>query len=82
MVFKGLYTVHINQYPSCLSDNTLNIAYIVLPTIPLLLLLIVATGVFCFKLFTKRYVVSLIYSLFTKFDSKKHNLCMQEERTD
>ncbi|XP_051980422.1 layilin-like, partial [Xyrauchen texanus] len=36
-----------------LADNALNIAYIVLPTIPLLLLLIVATGVFCFKLFTK-----------------------------
>ncbi|XP_007245297.3 layilin isoform X1 [Astyanax mexicanus] len=36
------------------TDNALNIAYIVLPTIPLLLLLIVATGVFCFKLFTKR----------------------------
>ncbi|XP_016346094.1 layilin-like isoform X2 [Sinocyclocheilus anshuiensis] len=35
-------------------DNVLNIAYIVLPTIPLLLLLIVATNVFCFKLFTKR----------------------------
>ncbi|XP_030648788.1 layilin [Chanos chanos] len=34
--------------------NTLNIAYIILPTIPLLLLLIVATGVFCFKLFAKR----------------------------
>ncbi|KAG5283911.1 hypothetical protein AALO_G00020910 [Alosa alosa] len=35
-------------------DNALNIAYIILPTIPLLLLLIVASGVFCFKLFTKR----------------------------
>ncbi|XP_056602355.1 layilin [Triplophysa dalaica] len=35
------------------ADNALNIVYIVLPTIPLLLLLIVATGVFCFKLFTK-----------------------------
>ncbi|XP_059405869.1 layilin-like isoform X2 [Carassius carassius] len=35
-------------------DNIVNIAYIVLPTIPLLLLLIVATSVFCFKLFTKR----------------------------
>ncbi|XP_026887621.2 layilin isoform X2 [Electrophorus electricus] len=36
------------------TDNVLNVAYFVLPTIPLLLLLIVATGVFCFKLFTKR----------------------------
>ncbi|XP_076867171.1 layilin isoform X2 [Brachyhypopomus gauderio] len=36
------------------TDNILNIAYIILPTIPLLLLLIVATGLFCFKLFTKR----------------------------
>ncbi|KAL4608658.1 layilin isoform X1, partial [Arapaima gigas] len=35
-------------------DNALNIAYIVLPTIPLLLLLLVATGVFCFKLVTRR----------------------------
>ncbi|XP_028838859.1 layilin [Denticeps clupeoides] len=35
-------------------DNTVNIAYIVLPTIPLLLLLVVASSVFCFKLFTKR----------------------------
>ncbi|XP_018610660.1 layilin isoform X2 [Scleropages formosus] len=36
------------------TDNALNIAYIVLPTIPLLLLLLVATGVFCFKLLTRR----------------------------
>ncbi|XP_060768262.1 layilin [Neoarius graeffei] len=36
------------------TDNVINIIYIVLPTIPLLLLLIVANGVFCFKLFTKR----------------------------
>ncbi|XP_012677371.2 layilin isoform X2 [Clupea harengus] len=35
-------------------DNALNIAYIILPTIPLILLLIVASGVFCFKLLTKR----------------------------
>ncbi|KAA0716460.1 Layilin Precursor [Triplophysa tibetana] len=35
------------------ADNALNIVYIVLPTIPLLMLLIVASGVFCFKLFTK-----------------------------
>ncbi|XP_063058722.1 layilin [Engraulis encrasicolus] len=35
-------------------DNSVNIAYIILPTIPLLLLLIVASGVFCFKLLTKR----------------------------
>ncbi|XP_065140209.1 layilin isoform X1 [Paramisgurnus dabryanus] len=35
------------------ADNAVNIVYIVLPTIPLLLLLIVATGVSCFKLFTK-----------------------------
>lgn len=84
MVFKGC--ILFNQYPACLSDNALNIAYFVLPTIPLLLLLIVATGVFCFKLFTKRCVVSLISSLkkacHFKFDSKKHNLCLQEERTD
>lgn len=51
-----------NQCPdACLSDSILNIAYIVLPTIPLLLLLIVATSVFCFKLFTKRCVVWLLY---------------------
>ncbi|XP_062845242.1 layilin [Trichomycterus rosablanca] len=36
------------------TDNALNIAYIILPTIPLLLLLIVAVGVFCFRLFSKR----------------------------
>ncbi|XP_053341789.1 layilin [Clarias gariepinus] len=36
------------------TDNVTNIFYIVLPTIPLLLLLIVANGVFCFKLFTRR----------------------------
>lgn len=41
-------------------DNVMNIIYIVLPTIPLLLLLIVANGVFCFKLFTKRYVIYII----------------------
>ncbi|KAK3509112.1 hypothetical protein QTP70_020222 [Hemibagrus guttatus] len=35
-------------------DNVMNIVYIILPTIPLLLLLIVANGVFCFKLFAKR----------------------------
>ncbi|XP_021327362.2 layilin isoform X1 [Danio rerio] len=44
----------IRTVVSGLPDNALNIAYIVLPTIPLLLLLVVATGVFCFKLFTKR----------------------------
>lgn len=60
-----LYTFHINQYPvvACLSDNALNITYIVLPTIPLLLLLIVTMGVFCFKLFTKRCVVSPLTTL-------------------
>ncbi|XP_036381296.1 layilin [Megalops cyprinoides] len=36
------------------TDNALNIAYIVLPTIPLLLLLLVASGVFCFKLLAQR----------------------------
>lgn len=36
------------------TDDVMNIVYIVLPTIPLLLLLIVANGVFCFKLFTKK----------------------------
>ncbi|XP_037389413.1 layilin isoform X3 [Pygocentrus nattereri] len=40
--------------PTGTKHNALNIAYIVLPTIPLLLLLIVATAVFCFKLFTRR----------------------------
>ncbi|MBN3319584.1 LAYN protein, partial [Atractosteus spatula] len=35
-------------------DNILNIVYIVIPTIPLLLLLLVATGVFCFRLFASR----------------------------
>ncbi|KAL7834483.1 hypothetical protein SRHO_G00287300 [Serrasalmus rhombeus] len=40
--------------PTGMKHNALNIAYIVLPTIPLLLLLIVATAVFCFKLFTRR----------------------------
>ncbi|KAG5843793.1 layilin isoform X1 [Anguilla rostrata] len=34
--------------------SALNIAYIVLPTIPLLLLLLVASGVFCFKLLARR----------------------------
>ncbi|XP_027034558.1 layilin [Tachysurus fulvidraco] len=36
------------------TDNVMNIVYIILPTIPLLLLLVVANGVFCFKLFAKR----------------------------
>ncbi|KAJ8347550.1 hypothetical protein SKAU_G00261390 [Synaphobranchus kaupii] len=36
------------------TDSALNIAYIVLPTIPLLLLLLVASGVFCFKLLARR----------------------------
>ncbi|XP_066566543.1 layilin isoform X2 [Amia ocellicauda] len=36
------------------TDNALNIVYIIIPTIPLLLLLLVATGVFCFKLFVRR----------------------------
>ncbi|XP_066517688.1 layilin [Hoplias malabaricus] len=40
--------------PTGTQHNALNIAYIILPTIPLLLLLIVATGVFCFKLFSRR----------------------------
>ncbi|XP_005987324.1 layilin [Latimeria chalumnae] len=35
-------------------DRSLNIAYIIIPTIPLLLLLIVASGVFCFRLFARR----------------------------
>ncbi|XP_058865708.1 layilin-like isoform X3 [Acipenser ruthenus] len=34
--------------------NVLNIVYIIIPTIPLLLLLVVTTGVFCFKLFARR----------------------------
>ncbi|MGH0165346.1 UNVERIFIED_CONTAM: hypothetical protein FKN15_069105 [Acipenser sinensis] len=34
--------------------NVLNITYIIIPTIPLLLLLVVTTGVFCFKLFARR----------------------------
>ncbi|KAG7471364.1 hypothetical protein MATL_G00123740 [Megalops atlanticus] len=36
------------------AENSLNITYIILPTIPLLLLLLVATGVFCFKLVARR----------------------------
>ncbi|XP_048839093.1 layilin isoform X1 [Brienomyrus brachyistius] len=36
------------------TDNALNIVYIVLPTIPLLLLLLVALGVFCFKLLSRK----------------------------
>lgn len=46
---------YVCMSPSNLSDSALNIAYIVLPTIPLLLLLLVASGVFCFKLLAKRY---------------------------
>ncbi|KAJ8391260.1 hypothetical protein AAFF_G00095270 [Aldrovandia affinis] len=36
------------------TDNSLNITYVVLPTIPLVLLLLVASGVFCFKIITRR----------------------------
>ncbi|XP_041098205.1 layilin isoform X4 [Polyodon spathula] len=34
--------------------NVFNITYIIIPAVPLLLLLVVATGVFCFKLFAGR----------------------------
>ncbi|KAJ8256950.1 hypothetical protein COCON_G00191020 [Conger conger] len=36
------------------SDNALNITYIVLPIIPLVLLLLVASGVLCFKVIARR----------------------------
>ncbi|KAJ8368260.1 hypothetical protein SKAU_G00082880 [Synaphobranchus kaupii] len=36
------------------TNNALNITYIVLPTIPLVILLLVASGVFCFKLIARR----------------------------
>lgn len=37
-----------------LSDNALYVSYILFATIPILLLLLVATGVFCYKRAAKR----------------------------
>ncbi|TSP36126.1 Layilin [Bagarius yarrelli] len=54
---KPAGTVHDDSMSVVVSqqtDNMMNIVYIILPTIPLLLLLIIANGVFCFKLFAKR----------------------------
>ncbi|KAJ8280625.1 hypothetical protein GJAV_G00057030 [Gymnothorax javanicus] len=44
----------VNVLMSETTDNTLNITYIVVPTIPLVLLLLVASGVICFKVAARR----------------------------
>ncbi|XP_039619887.1 layilin isoform X2 [Polypterus senegalus] len=54
--------------------TALNIIYIVIPMIPLLLLLMVATGVFCFKLFAQRSKDRIVMT------TKEPNLWMAPNR--
>lgn len=47
-------TFCVSSFAVSLSDNTVYLSYILFATIPILLLLLVATGFFCYKWVAKR----------------------------